>query len=99
MINGRVEQLLDRGWCSESILFYNRYIYWHEVQTNNKDTMFFVDRWKAQNEENLYFHSLLERDGTITWERVLEIHGNDLDIIKKQFLESPIYEGKSFWIV
>lgn len=99
MINGYVEQFLDTGWYSESTLFYNGYIYWHEAQTNDKETVFFVDRWKAENEENLYFHSLLEKNGTLIWERVLEIHGTDLDQIKKQFLEAPIYEGKSFWIV
>lgn len=97
MINGDTEQFLDTGWYFESTLYFNGYIYWHEAQTGDKETVFFVDRWKVQNENNLYFHTLLEADGTLHWERALEIHGTDLDLIKKQFLESPIYDGKTFW--
>lgn len=99
MINGCTEQFLDTGWYSESTLFYNGYIYWHEVQTNNSNITFFVDRWRAINENNLYYHSLMESDHTLKWERVFEIHGTDLDLIKKYFLESSIYEGKTFWEV
>lgn len=99
MINGYAEQFLDTGWYSEATLFYKGYIYWHEAQTNDKETVFFVDRWKVQNEENLYYHSILQSDGTLQWERVLEIHDIDLELIKKRFLESAIYDGKSFWNV
>lgn len=99
MINGSIEQFLDTGWYSESTLFYNGHIFWHEAQTGDNETVFFIDRWKAQNENNLYFHSLQETDGTLCWERILEIHGTDLDKIKKQFLESPVYDGKTFWQV
>lgn len=55
MINGYAEQFLDTGWYSEATLYYKGYIYWHEAQTNDKETVFFVDRWKAQNEENQYY--------------------------------------------
>jgi hypothetical protein len=96
MINGYTEQFLDTGWYSESTLFYNGCIYWHEAQTNDTETVFFVDCWKAENEGNLYFHSSLEPNGTLPFKRVLEIHGTDLELIKKQFLESPVYDGKTF---
>jgi hypothetical protein len=29
----------------------------------------------------------------------LEIHGSNLDLIKKQFLEATTFEGKTFWQV
>jgi hypothetical protein len=32
----------------------------------------------------------------LPFKRVLEIHGTDLELIKKQFLESPVYDGKTF---
>ena len=99
MINGDTNRFLESGWYSEETFYYNGYIYWHEAQTDEKDTVFFVDRWKALNENNLYYHSILESDGTLPCERVLEIHGTELEAIKKQFLESPIYEGKNFWEV
>ena len=99
MINGDTEQFLDTGWFTESTLYYNGFIYWHEGYTADTETVFFVDRWKAQNEDNLYYHSVIEPDGSLRSERVLEIHGSDYDEIRKQFLESPIYEGKTFWDV
>lgn len=99
MINGNINQFLDTGWFSEATLFYNGYIYWLEAQTNDIETIFFIDCWKAENENNKYYHSQLNNDGTLSWKRVLEIHDTDLDLIKKQFLESPIFEGKTFWQV
>lgn len=97
MINGNLDQFLDTGWNMESTLFYQGHIYWLEAQTNSIDTVFFIDCWEAVNEDNLYYHSLMEKDGTLIWERVLEIHGDDVDQIKKQFLESPVFDGKTFW--
>ena len=99
MINGNLEQFLDLGWCTESTLFYNGYIYWCEGYENSNTGLkhFFVDRWKAENEDNLYYHSVLEPDNTIKSERVYENTGDDFDLIKKDFLESGIFEGKTFW--
>lgn len=99
MINGYTEQFLDTGWYSESTLFYEGYIYWHEAQTNDMETVFFVDCWRAENEDNLYFHSILNADGSLKWKRVLEIHGTDLDLIKREFLKSSVYSEKTFWEV
>lgn len=99
MINGYLEQFLDTGWYSEATLYYNGYIYWCEAQynANTKITKFFVDRWAVENEENTYYHSILEEDGTLKWSRVFETESEDLNLIKKQFLETPIFEGKNFW--
>lgn len=101
MINGHLEQFLDTGWYTEATLFFNGYIYWCEAQFDEETKLicFFVDKWSAENEDNTYYHSILEADGTIQWNRVLEIKDKDIDLIKKIFLESPIFEGKTFWQV
>ncbi|MBQ4186640.1 MAG: hypothetical protein II642_02025 [Firmicutes bacterium] len=101
MINGRLEQFLDTGWYSESTLFYNDYIYWCEAQSSfSSDSItFFVDRWRAENENNVYFHSLLNSDNTLSWERVFEMEDTSLDRIKLAFLSAPLFEGKTFWDV
>lgn len=101
MINGHLDQFLDTGWYSEATLYYNGFIYWCEAQFNASTniTSFFVDKWAAKNEDNTYYHSILEGDGTIRWERIFEIDDSDLDLIKKHFLEASIFDGKSFWQV
>ena len=101
MINGYLKQFLYTGWYSEATLYYNGYIYWGEAQfdATTKTNTFFVDKWEAENEDNTYYHSLLEADGTIEWTRVLEIEDRDLNLIKKRFLESPLFEGSTFWQV
>lgn len=99
MINGNIEQFLDTGWYSEATLFYNGFIYWCEAQSevDTADTTFFIDRWPAVNEDNRYYHSLYEEDGTLIWERVLEIRDSDMDMIKRRFLETPVFDNKTFW--
>lgn len=99
MINGHLDQFLDTGWYSEATLYYNGFIYWCEAQLNvsTNITSFFVDKWAARNEDNTYYHSILEEDGTIRWDRVFETDSNDLELIKKHFLEACIFDGKSFW--
>lgn len=99
MINGHLDQFLDTGWYSEATLFYNGNIYWCEAQlnTDTKMTTFFVDKWAATNEDNTYYHSLLEKDGTLKWNRVFEMKCEDMDFVKKCFLEAPIFDGKNFW--
>lgn len=97
MINGHIEQFLDTGWFSEATLYYNGYVYWLEAQTDEANITFFIDRWRAQNENNQFYHSILNQDGSLEWERVLEIQGTDLELIKKQFLESAVFEGETFW--
>lgn len=101
MINGHLEQFLDTGWYSEATLYYNGYIYWCEAQYNatTNTTTFFVDKWVVENEDDTYYHSILEEDGSVKWERVYEIIEKDLELIKKYFLEANIFDGKSFWQV
>ena len=98
MINGRVEQFLDTGWFSESELYLNGYIYWCEAQSD-KQHYFFVDKWRALNEDNKLYHSILNQDGTLDWERIYEDTDTDIELIKKRFLEAKIFDGKSFWEV
>ena len=99
MINGNLEQFLDLGWCTEATLFYNGYIYWCEgyVDSNAGLKHFFVDKWRNKKKKNLYYHSVLETDNTIKSERIFERTGDDFDLIKKEFLESTIFDGKTFW--
>lgn len=101
MINGYLEQFLDTGWYSEATLFLDGYLYWCEANTDpsNGITSFIVDKWRAINEDNKYYHSIIETDGTIKWERVFEYKSEDLEYIKKQFLEAPIFGQKTFWQV
>ena len=101
MINGNLEQFLDTGWYTEATLFLNGKLYWCEAQTDASSDVstFFVDQWDAENEDNLYYHSLLEPDGTLVWRRVLEIKDTDMDRLKQKFLEAPVFEGKTFWQV
>lgn len=99
MINGKLEQFLDTGWFSEATLFYNGFVYWFEAQTENDVITFFVDKWEAKNEDNKYYHSIINEDDTLSWERVLELKGTDLEMIKRDFLTSNIFDGKNFWDV
>ena len=101
MINGYLGQFLDTGWYTEATLYYNGYIYWCEATWDEATdiTTFFVDKWAAENEDNTYYHSILKPDGTLEWNKIYEVENKDLDLIKKQFLEAPIFDGKSFWQV
>lgn len=101
MINGSLDQFLDTGWYTEATLYYKGYIYWCEAQSNIDTgiTTFYVDKWAVENEADTYYHSIIEEDGSIKWERIFEIQGEDLDLIKKVFLEANIFEGNSFWQV
>ena len=91
MINGNIEQFLDTGWYSEATLFYNGCIYWLEAQTDDAETIFFIDKWRAENEADMYYHSILEQNGTLPWPRVPELHGNDLDLMKKAISRNPCF--------
>lgn len=99
MINGNLEQFLDTGWFSEATLYYNGFVYWFEAQTEGDEITFFVDKWEAQNEDNKYYHTILNQDGTLTWKRVLELKDTDIELIKKDFLTSKVFEDKTFWDV
>ena len=76
-------------------------IYWCEASYNETSRMhiFIVDKWRAENEGNKYYHSILDTNGNRPWTRVYEDSDIDIDLIKKRFLESAIFDGKSFWQV
>jgi ferritin len=100
MINGHIEQFLDTGWYSEASIYYNGYIYWCESDTDfeTKITKFFVYRWKAEMDKDMLYHSYCKSNGEyVGYEKIFEISNKDMDMIKKQFLEANIFEGKSFW--
>ena len=48
---------------------------------------FFVDKWAAENEDNTYYHSILEEDGTLIWNRVLRSRIKIWNSSKNAFLK------------
>ena len=99
MKNGSLDQYLDTGWYSESTLFLNGYIYWCEAQYDSETNtnQFFVDRWRAENENDKYYHSVVDGNGKLEWQRVYTDSDPDLDAVKKRFLQAKIFDGKTFW--
>ena len=101
MINGDIEKFFDNWWRSEAALFYMGHIYWCEAwfEGKNNTYTFFVNKWRTENEDNIEFHSYAEKNGLIKYERIFEIKDTDLKLIKKNFLMTSIFKGKSFWQV
>lgn len=93
MINGNLEQFLDTGWYSESTLFYNGFIYWLEADGNR----FFINKWRGEIDELFYCHEYRINDRKVDFSNVLEIVGDDLEDIKHTFLESTVFDEKTFW--
>jgi len=102
MINGRIEDFLDTGWYNEATLFYKGNIYWCEGFTDSDShvSTFFVDKWAAQKQDDMYYNELRTREGELlNHQRVLQISADNLDKLKQKFLMAPIFEGKTFWQV
>ncbi len=101
MINGSLDQFLDTGWFSDATIFLNGQIYWCEAEYDStmKKIHFFVNKWKASNENNMFFHTFLNQDGTLDWSSIYEDFDIDVDLIKKRFLQAKIFDEKSFWEV
>ena len=101
MINGYLQQFLDSGWYMESTIYYNGYIYWCEASTNpdTNITRFFVDRWRATTFDNILYNEYHKNGKIVDYSTVYETYDEDMDILKKKFLEAPIFDGKSFWDV
>ena len=99
MINGNLEQFLDTGWFSEATIYYNGYIYWCEGYTNDsKKYHFFVNRWKAKNDNNTVYNTYIDSKGEPKdFSEVLKLDGKDMNEIKKEFLTRKIFDDKSFW--
>ena len=101
MINGELEQFLDAGWYSEATLYYDGFVYWHEGYSDFNICAFFVQRWRAalvKDNFNLCRAYYMNKT-VVDYKRVFELSDVDMDFIKTQFLQAPIYDGKSFWEV
>ena len=101
MINGNLSQFLDTGWYSEAELFYNGYLYWCEDSYDDTKRLhtFIVDKWPAKTEDNKCYHSILNNEGKLDYVRAYEETAEDIELIKKHFLEADLFDGKSFWRV
>lgn len=103
MINGNLSQFLDTGWYNEATLYYHNHVYWCEADTDfaSNITRFWVTRWKAcMSEDKKLYHTIVGIDqDPLDYETVLDISDSDIDRLKKEFLQAPIFDGKTFWQV
>ena len=101
MINGYTEIFLDTGWYSESTIYYNGFIYWCEATTDSDTGVshFFVDRWKATTFDNILYNEYLKEGKLVDFSTVYEAYNKDIEVLKKNFLKAPIFDGHSFWEV
>ncbi|MBE6100666.1 MAG: hypothetical protein E7200_00980 [Selenomonas ruminantium] len=102
MKNGDIEIFLDTGWYMESTLYYEGRVYWCEGFTDSDTgiSTFFVDSWEAECPDGKFYRTYQDKIGEPQgYKEDLEIHGTDMEMLKKQFLIAPIFEGKSFWQV
>ncbi|WP_294146569.1 hypothetical protein [uncultured Selenomonas sp.] len=102
MKNGNLETFLDTGWYTEAEIYYQGYVYWFEGDTDFETgvTEFYIDRWRAECEDGkLYREYRDESDQLVDYHRVYEEQGKDIDLLKKNFLIAPIFDGKTFWQV
>lgn len=102
MKNGNIDAFLDTGWYSESTLFYNGYVYWFEGYTDfdSRISTFAIDKWQAKCDDGMFYHEYLDNAGTkIDYQTVYSESAGELALLKKHFLQQPIFDGKSFWEV
>ena len=102
MKNGNLETFLDTGWYTEAEIYYQGYVYWFEGDTDFETgvTAFSIDRCRAACEDGkLYREYRDESDQLVDYHRVYEEQGKDIDLLKKNFLIAPIFDGKTFWQV
>lgn len=102
MKNGDIDIFLDTGWYTESTLYYEGRVYWCEGYTDSDTDIsrFFVYSWEAECPDGKYYRTYQDATGEPQGcKDDLDIHGTDMELLKKQFLEAPIFAGKSFWQV
>ena len=102
MINGNLSQFLDTGWYSEGTIYFSGYIYWCEGDTNPETGIshFWVNRWRAETEENKLYRSIIDNNGDPHgYATVLDMYDSSMDRLNKRFLEASIFDGKTFWQV
>ena len=101
MINGNLEVFLDTGWFTESTLFYNGYTYWFEgfYTPETKRYTFFIYKWISKLKDDMYTYRYILNNDVLGFEEIYRIEGNDWESLKIQFLQAPLFDGKSFWQV
>lgn len=98
MTKQELEQFLDTGWYNEASLYYKGKIYWCEGYTQDNQFTFFVNCWEADIIEDRYYKSKKDLDGQfMNFKEIYRETNDDMDYVKKCFLEAKIFEGKSFW--
>ena len=101
MINGNLEQFLDTRWHMGAELFYNKHVYWCEC-VGDFDTgilTFTLERWMAQCDGKLYSNILTQNGQLADYQIVFTTSDVNMELIKKRFLEAPVFDGKTFWEV
>ena len=59
---------------------------------------FFVNSWEADIIEDRYYKSKKDLDGQfMNFKEIYRETNDDMDYVRKSFLEANIFEGKSFW--
>lgn len=104
MKNGTIEQFLESGWYSEATLFFNGYTYWCEGNWLNdridKKLHFTVQKYKSLVVDSFHTKCIVDKTGAaIDFEYVIDAWFIDEDEAKKFFLESKIFNNKTFWEV
>ncbi len=103
MINGNLEDFLSSGWYSESTLYLNGYTYWCEGSYNiNRDKKFhfWVYRYKSiihkDEDGDIWTSRMIENNDVVDYSVALDLWGESSEEIKPIFLNSKIFDGKSF---
>ncbi len=107
MINADLEDFLISGWFNmEATLYLNGYTYWCEgvySSKNNGKFHFWVNKYrsivhKKENDE-IWTSRMIENNDVVEYSTVLDVWGDEPEDVKPIFLNSKIFDGKSFWEV
>ncbi len=105
MINADLEDFLISGWFNmEATLYLNGYTYWCEgvySSKNNGKFHFWVNKYrsivhKKENDE-IWTSRMIENNDVVEYSTVLDVWGDEPEDVKPIFLNSKIFDGKSFW--
>ena len=104
MKNGNLEQFLDTGWFSEATLYLNGYTYWCEgtwtEDGREKPMHLTIQKYKSCVVNDVYTKCYVDSNGdAVDFENVLDEWFHNEAEAKKYFLESKIFENKTFWEV
>lgn len=108
MINANLDQFLEYGWYTEATLYLSGYTYWCEgcysyEREKEKRFHFFVYKYRSiivkGNDGETYTKRMIENNDVVDYSTVLDIFCENEEIGKQKFLESKIFDGKTFWEV